>query len=559
MKGTFAKQDLSRRQFLGGAAASGLLAAGGLAGLAVSPESALADEARANDGEGSSQWTWQEAPAPIAESDIVETIESDVVVVGAGLAGCAAACSCAERGLSVSVIEKTSQPNGRGLGAGFLDSQIMREAGVQIVPEPAAALWVRTCASRVRESLVSLFFNRSGEAGDWLIDKVLAKGGTVTLWGGYDKSKQFPDEPCYHMFTGPADNDKEVNSVAGTAGDYMTIALYEDAEAAGAVFYFDAPGVQLVKDGDRVTGIVAQTADGYVLYNANKGVVLATGDVSGDPEMVECFCPETNAALNIYTPVGANTGDGHKMAYWAGAGLQSGPYPPMLHPQAYATFHGAFLFVNTDGKRFMNEGTWVQGKSLGIMRQPNNFAYVVFDKNWMEDNQKTLAEGGGMFWDNFHPYGAEWSGEVTADRIAGFVEGGDLGWSADTIEELADQLPVLDDKQAFIDTIARYNEVCASGADTDFYKNPLFLNPVLEPPFYALKIGAALLTTLGGVHTNDKLEVLTDEDVVVPGLYAVGNVAGDLYTVDYPINITGNSHGRCVTWGYVVGETLANA
>lgn len=98
---------------------------------------------------------------------------------------------------------------------------------------------------------------------------------------------------------------------------------------------------------------------------------------------------------------------------------------------------------------------------------------------------------------------------------------------------------------------------CEAGEDTDYYKKPVFLTPVKEGPFYALKVGPALLTVTGGLKTDINFECLDADGKPIEGLYALGNCMGDITAVDYPINVAGNSHGRCITYGYLIGKDLA--
>ena len=100
---------------------------------------------------------------------------------------------------------------------------------------------------------------------------------------------------------------------------------------------------------------------------------------------------------------------------------------------------------------------------------------------------------------------------------------------------------------------------CLKREDTDYYKKPVFLTPVKEGPFYALKVGPALLAIPGGLRTNNDFQCLDAEGAPIEGLYALGNVQGDICAVDYPINVAGNSHGRCITYGYLLGHELAGA
>ncbi len=235
--------------------------------------------------------------------------------------------------------------------------------------------------------------------------------------------------------------------------------------------------------------------------------------------------------------------------------MQDGPLPTMIHPQAYAWFHGPFMFVNNDGKRFFNEATWVQAKSLNIMAQKSGtVAYSVFDGNWLDDLVRGLPYGGGMFWDSFRSVGQEFDKEAQQKTIDGYIKQG-LAFKADTIEELADKIGV--NKQNFLAQVEEYNKMCAQGEDTTFHKDKIFLTPVQKAPFYATKVGPALLAIVGGLVINTDLQCLDKDGKAIEGLYAVGNVSGSTYAVDYPINMPGNSHGRCLTWGFLAGEKLA--
>jgi hypothetical protein len=238
----------------------------------------------------------------------------------------------------------------------------------------------------------------------------------------------------------------------------------------------------------------------------------------------------------------------------------------MMHPQALAGFHGPFMFVDPTGNRFFNEATWVQGKCVGVMTQakvPEGFkgpkyAWSIFDADWKQYLLESLPVGGGMFWDTFRMFGSDYQEAV--DQIAGQVEGGladgsGLFVQADTIEELASKIDVPVD--ALKASIERYNGFAAKGVDEDFYKEKVFVTPVAKAPFIAAKVGTGLLAVCGGLHVSDDLEVLDENDKPIPGLYASGNTMGDIYAIDYPINIQGNSHGRCLTFGFLLGEHFA--
>ncbi len=500
-------------------------------------------------------------PAAIADDKIVEKLSCDVLVVGAGLAGCAAACSAAQAGAKVIVAEKTAQISERGAGAGTINSDFAQTFEGGMVEDPAAAefRWMQTCGNRPNEALIAQFMDRSGEAGDWLVEAGKKHNCKMSLWDGYSRNPNLPDEPGYITMGGTDESDLTIPGGSFVAADV----LHLEAIDAGAEFLFESPAVQLMQQADgTVTGAIVETSEGYKRIDAAKGVILATGDIGGSEELCRYFCPVALTVPTVYTPVGANTGDGHKMIIWAGGEMQEAPFPTALHPQRFADpfsnqLEGPFLYVNEKGERFFNEGTWVQPRSLQIMQNTaDDCAYSIFDSSWEDDLLDSLPYGGGMFWDMFR-YKGESTYQDTVDyyRQSLVDNEGSTYFKADTIEGLAEKIGVPAD--ALKATVERYNELCEQGTDTDFCKNPRFLYPIDEPPFYASKVGAVLLAVVGGGLVNTDLQCIRKDGSPIPGLYAVGNVAGGTYAVDYPINIPGNSHGRALTQGYLAGRKVA--
>jgi len=545
-------KGISRRSFIKGAVigTAGIASASMLAGC--SPKESGNQQSSAGEN-GAKKYSWETPPDPIPDSEIKETVEADVVVVGAGLSGLSAATRAAEEGAKVVVIEKGKSWTGRGGHFGVVESRVMREASIVNDKYQLAREWISRCGNRVREELVWLFMNQSGPAMDWFLDKAEAAGLKVGLLDSYYKGEIYREYPGTHMFFGGP-----MMKEGKEPGQDVSLVLYNEATKLGVTFYFETPAVQLVKEGDRVTGVIAKAADGYKKFKAAKGVILATGDIGGDKEMCEVFAPiALKANGSQYTPVGQNTGDGHKMAMWVGASMEDAPFPTTIHPQAFAWLSYFFLFVNQEGKRFMNEDIWPQAKSIAAMNQPGKgpWAYSIFDSKWPEEVKASLPYGGSLFWDSMgRLIGQEWTPDADKKTIQKYVEEGKVGWMADTLEELAEKIEVPVDN--FVATVKRYNELARAKKDVDFGKRPELLTTIEKPPFYALKFGGALLVVNGGVNVDNKLRVLDKNYKPIPGLYAVGNTAGGLYGVDYPTIIPGNSHGRALTWGYVAGKTV---
>jgi hypothetical protein len=106
-------------------------------------------------------------------------------------------------------------------------------------------------------------------------------------------------------------------------------------------------------------------------------------------------------------------------------------------------------------------------------------------------------------------------------------------------------------------TVDRYNELCEKGHDDDYGKRPDRLFPVSTPPYYMGQSFRMALVVLGGLRTNNKLQLLDAEMNPIPGIYLCGNTVGDRFALDYPTMCPGLTHGMAGTHGYLVGSWAA--
>ena len=498
---------------------------------------------------------WAREPAPILEKQIRETLSSDVVVIGAGIAGVTCALRSAQNGLKVIVLEKSSNWSARGGNIGIPNSRFMREQGYENNLDEIAREWIKRCGNRCDEEIVWLFLKNGEEAMNWLLDIVTLPGYgcrpalQANIYRGETYREIFGS---HRLFDGPMAK-KGLRPGAADA----VFAMYSEAVKLGVRFIFDSPAVRLIKNGGRVVGAVAEDKEGYFRVLAERGTVLATGDIGGSDDMCAELAPlASRCVTKLYTPKGCNTGDGHRMGLWAGGAFENTPFPLMMHPMAFYFANYCFLFVDQNGKRFMNEDNYIQGKMNALISRNLSYAWSIIDGGWETKIPMTLPYGGGLFWGRDHsPDESPFSAEQTAGMMERGIKSGQVV-KADTPEELAEKTGMPVDN--FVNTLRRYNSLVEKGHDDDFGKRKELLISLDKPPYYALKFGPSLLAVVGGLRVNTELNVLNEKNVPVPGLYAVGNVAGGRYGVDYPMLLAGNSHGTAVTFGYVLGDILAN-
>lgn len=541
------KLNISRRNFL--KTAAGVSAASVL--VSCAPKTATTTPEGAAAVTADCKHTWEIIPDPIPADKITKTVDTEILVIGAGIAGQVAALSAAEAGAKVICFDKMETYSSRGLHNAAVDSRLQKELGITIDKKQAVRELVRICGNRVKEELHWLFINHSGEAMDWLMDMTEAAGLKTVIWAGAYKGPDYYEYPVTHMFQAPADWEPAPWMNANVAK-----VLDENARAKGVEFIYKTKAERILRDSSgKVTGCVASIEDGsYIQYNASKAVILCTGDYGSDDEMVDYFCPDARyGEVNWYTPAGANTGDGHRMGMWIGAKLQKGRHAPMIHEVLGASSY-FYLQVNKLGLRFQNEDKSSQANGVMKAMQPDNTAWVVFDDKYLEEIPTTLDKGGGFSWDQGRTWGQEWSAEAEVGSINGQIERGVL-FKEDTLDALAAKMEVPAD--ALKATVARYNEIAEAKDDVDFGKRSELLFPINKPPYYGGKLVNALLVVAAGFSVNTNLQVLDPNDQPIPGLYAAGNVAGDFYAVDYPTFFPGHSHGRCLTFARIAGHHAA--
>lgn len=500
-------------------------------------------------------------PPPIPARDVKDILTVDVVVVGAGIAGLTAALSAAEAGATVIQLEKGPGYNFRGVHNAAINSRLQKKAGIKIDKEQLIYTIMETAAYRGNQRVVNTWADNCDKVMEWLLDMAEAAKVEVVL-DTTTKPWYFPNYATHHIFD--ASTYKWQGSLAKM--------LRDNGKARGVDLRFNTRAVQLARKGKgRVTGVIAKNPQGgYIQFKARKAVILCSGDYGNDLEMVEKYCWKGVSKLpNLYPDMVAlayaaqnltgtfdykpNTGDGHKMAMWVGAAIDDPPHCPMLFDFTiwskgilFDLARQPWLYVNTNGERFMNEDLPWGYECSQLMQQPGVVSWSVWDGKWEEE----VPGLGSQCCKNMGPPTYLWNPKWLNNAI----KSGNV-LKAQTIEKLAKKIKV--PIENFKATVARYNELVRIGKDLDFGKHPLRLTALDKPPFYTTQITAVYLVTLGGLKINPGLQVLDTEGNVIPGLYAAGNTSGSFFGSQYPTTIPGLSHSRAWTFGRLAGLNAA--
>lgn len=564
-------RELTRRSFI---TTAGVL--GGTAALATlgcsSTKASAADTATTTSEalpEGTHVYgTWRVAPKPIKDDQLAGVIDCDIVVCGAGLAGLPAAAYAAEQGAKVHVLEKGGRYGQHRLCTCGFNAECQKRFGLSFDRKSVVMeAWKVSNGYQGMIEHYGRWFDNSADYVNWL-ESIFNQGGwqlvSQAIMGADGivaslKNIWWPGFPAMVLLVDP--NGKHLMN--GGNPDW-TKYLYEYAIQKGATFHLNTPGVQLVKDSSgRVTSVIARDELGdYYKYNASKGILLSTGDVAGDPEMMRDLNPSLERVVSSICEK-KETGDGHKMGIWIGAAMDdtiagdmfpfTSPVPPVeinrlgvrpLDNPAFAAVQNIgwrpavanlpVLMVDGAGHRLAAEDLPFQAYSIPSVSTYDGKVWSVWDSAWEKKFPTGFSRGDIMCIN-------------TQQQLDLEVEKG-ITHKFDTIDELIEGVGF--DKDVFTQTLKRYHELCAAGEDLDCYKKPEWLTTIDVPPFYAAVHGAALDSTRGGLKCDGRQRVLDTEGRPMPGLYVAGNTAGSFYGNVYPPNIMGSGigHGQCFGW-----------
>jgi fumarate reductase flavoprotein subunit len=449
-------------------------------------------------------------------------LQTEIVVVGSGAAGLAAALTAAEGGAKVVVFEKERSPGGTSNffeGTFAVESTMQRERYITYTRDEAFKALMEFSHWTANPRLVRAIVNESGATIGWLQQQ-----GIVFI----DATINMPDSPrTYHVVKGK--------------GEAVVKTLLTRAREKGVSVRLATPVKRITRQGDRITGIVAEE-NGTDTPVATRAVIIASGGYANNKEWIKKYTG-FDLGVNI-VPVGNvdKTGDGIRMAWEIGAADEGksllelyrvGPIAPefAMANQIEYTVVQPGLWVNPEGRRFCDETVAFYDSSAGNAnaRFKEGYTWSIFDDGIVRHLLERGIDKGPVVAAPPGSKPVDFYREIKAALERGTTE----IFVADSIEELATKISV--SPAVLQGTVAEYNSFCEKGRDDLFAKDPKYLLPVKTPKFYAVRAHTIFLGTMGGIKINEKAEVLDKKDAVIPGLYAAGLDAGGMYGDSYPI------------------------
>ena len=515
---------------------------------------------------------WLGKEPDIDEAAITETVDTDILIVGAGNGGMFAAAYAAANGLNFRIIEQNGNVQDTRHWYGAIDSAAAKEAGEK--PADRAKLLSeisRYASGKCDQRVVKTWINESAAMHDFMRSILEDKyGWTCDFTSGAEAA--WPAENAEHntdyLFPVQEHNYMASESASGKPRNEL---LLDYIRELGYDVDFKTSLAKLEKDSTgRITGIIAQSTedDHFIRYNANQGVLLACGGFPGNPYMMEQLDPLGTSVTTACSYSPADKGYGIRAAVWAGANLDKEAAPMLFdrgivapgvdggYVASDSAFGGKafpgpirqynpgtqpFLKVNRNGERFANESSPYNDIVYAAAHQPGRVYAQICDANVLEDAKRFHTIGCSAQTRN----GGEkyFQGKVDEAVAAGTL------FVCDTIEELADKLGFTGEaKDTFLATVDRYNELYDQQNDEDFGKPAYRLSAIRTAPFYGCWLGASLLTTEQGIAINDKGQALDNDNKPMPGLYVTGDMSGSFFANNYPCLMAGVAMGRTLTY-----------
>ena len=524
---------------------------------------------------------WLGKEPDIDETAITETVDTDILIVGAGNGGMFAAAYAAANGLNFRVIEQNANVQDTRHWYGAVDSAAAKEAGEPATDKAKLLSEISRYASgKCDQRVVKTWINESAAMHDFMRSILEDKYGWVCDFTSGSEAA-WPAENAEHntdyLYPVQEHNYMASESASGLPRNEL---LLQYIQELGYDVDFKTSLAKLEKNSDgRITGIIAQSTedDHFIRYNANKGVLLACGGFPGNPYMMEQLDPLGTSVTTACSYSPADKGYGIRAAVWAGANLDKEAAPMLFDRGVVApgvdggyvdsdtafggkAFPGKirqynpgtqpFLKVNRDGERFANESCPYNDIVYAAAHQPGRVYAQICDANILEDAKRFHTIGCSAQTRN----GGE---KYIQGKMDEAIEAGAL-FKCDTLDELADKMGFTGAaKDTFLATVERYNELYDKQNDEDFGKPAYRLSAIRTAPFYGCWLGASLLTTEQGIAINEKGQALDNNNQPMEGLYITGDMSGSFFANNYPCLMAGVAMGRTLTFAMKAVKQMA--
>ena len=524
---------------------------------------------------------WLGTEPDIDETAITETVDTDILIVGAGNGGMFAAAYAAANGLNFRVIEQNANVQDTRHWYGAVDSAAAKEAGEPATDKAKLLSEISRYASgKCDQRVVKTWINESAAMHDFMRSILEDKYGWVCDFTSGSEAA-WPAENAEHntdyLYPVQEHNYMASESASGTPRNEL---LLQYIQELGYDVDFKTSLAKLEKNSDgRITGIIAQSTedDHFIRYNANQGVLLACGGFPGNPYMMEQLDPLGTSVTTACSYSPADKGYGIRAAVWAGANLDKEAAPMLFDRGVVApgvdggyvdsdtafggkAFPGKirqynpgtqpFLKVNRNGERFANESCPYNDIVYAAAHQPGRVYAQICDANILEDAKRFHTIGCSAQTRN----GGE---KYIQGKMDEAIEAGAL-FKCDTLDELADKMGFTGAaKDTFLATVERYNELYDKQNDEDFGKPAYRLSAIRTAPFYGCWLGASLLTTEQGIAINEKGQALDNNNQPMEGLYITGDMSGSFFANNYPCLMAGVAMGRTLTFAMKAVKQMA--
>lgn len=524
---------------------------------------------------------WLGKEPDIDEAAITETVDTDILIVGAGNGGMFAAAYAAANGLNFRVIEQNANVQDTRHWYGAVDSAAAKEAGEPATDKAKLLSEISRYASgKCDQRVVKTWINESAAMHDFMRSILEDKYGWVCDFTSGSEAA-WPAENAEHntdyLYPVQEHNYMASESASGLPRNEL---LLQYIQELGYDVDFKTSLAKLEKNSEgRITGIIAQSTedDHFIRYNANKGVLLACGGFPGNPYMMEQLDPLGTSVTTACSYSPADKGYGIRAAVWAGANLDKEAAPMLFDRGVVApgvdggyvdsdtafggkAFPGKirqynpgtqpFLKVNRNGERFANESCPYNDIVYAAAHQPGRVYAQICDANILEDAKRFHTIGCSAQTRN----GGE---KYIQGKMDEAIEAGAL-FKCNTLDELADKMGFTGAaKDTFLATVERYNELYDKQNDEDFGKPAYRLSAIRTAPFYGCWLGASLLTTEQGIAINEKGQALDNNNQPMEGLYITGDMSGSFFANNYPCLMAGVAMGRTLTFAMKAVKQMA--